>query len=74
MDWEDVKFLSAFVLIVGAILGTLFLVTEHYNEQGCQYICDGNGDENGYRWNAGCWCRDDIGLYNPEDSRDGRGK
>lgn len=59
---------------IGLFVYAIALVDKHYEDRGCQYVCEGNGDENAYRWDAGCWCRDEEGLYNPADSRDGRGK
>ena len=58
-------------IVTGAALllyGT-WRATVYYSNQGCGYVCEANGDENAYRWDAGCWCRDDQGVYNPQDSR-----
>ena len=36
----------------------------------CERVCQANGDENGWDWWLGCFCKDEHGLYNPKDSRD----
>jgi len=68
--WIVAVLLAGILLFIGGAIWGEY----HFANQGCQYICDGNGDENAYRWDAGCWCRDADGLYNPADSRDGRSK
>jgi hypothetical protein len=72
MDWEAIRVMgSIFLTVLLLVAGVAYLGTCN-DDRGCQYICEGNGDENAYRWNAGCWCRDAEGLYNPKDSRGGR--
>lgn len=63
------KILVPIILLVLAVVYGSWSYQVHINNQGCQYICDGNGDENAFKWQAGCWCRDEKGLYNPRDSR-----
>jgi hypothetical protein len=67
---DFLKIAVPIVLLVVAVVFGSFSYGVHINNQGCQYICDGNGDENAFKWQAGCWCRDEEGLYNPRDSRE----
>ena len=66
------------LILLGIVLGFLLLVAGvwyasiYYGNRGCAYVCEANGDENAYRWDAGCWCRDEEGVYNPSDSRSGQ--
>ena len=71
MDSELKMFIGIVILMLG-LIGGIAGLSVYFENRGCQYVCDGNGHENAYRWDAGCWCRDETGVYNPEDSRNDR--
>jgi hypothetical protein len=60
------------VLFVVLVLGPFFGLVLWGNHSACQRICEANGDENGWDYWAGCYCKDEFGLYNPKDSRGDR--
>ncbi len=50
----------------------LFLGVWAFAAWGCGKACEANGDEANYIVGNGCYCEDEIGVYNPRDSRDNR--